>query len=619
MRKALQVYCVTLILFCCSHMVGAVTSDKFHFSDMGDEIYLQPWLSYQKIIGMQSATDSYNESQYLWWLVRKAQTENLIYFYDDFNATVKQAISLITPQTPLVIQAHLNLYQGIIHQRQGNYSLSEEVLTKALLLTKKGKLQHLYAYAKQELAYTKTLTELFETSLIDIQEAYVEAFALKDQFLIGSINETYGAIYGYLQDYEKSIEYYQRALETYRYLNYPAHIAEAIYGLASTYRYWKKYDLAIEYFKRYQQSIDYTPNLNISFFSAYGLGMTYAEKGDCELAIAMIDSALKLKGLVDYNAELYKRKASCLIALGHLDAAESALFNAASEFSKVPEIMGTAWQLEVVKISGELARARGDFSLGYEMLEQYYRQYTKLLINKSSDRLLKVRANLEAERQKITYALEKKRSEVELLELEKRKNMSIQEVYFNIFIICTSLVVLIIMLVQYRNNRKMRLLAIKDSLSGSFNRHYVFEYLSKAITGSDPDKMQLSIVLIDIDDFKHVNDKFGHPIGDDVICCVADIGKKVFCRGNVFGRIGGEEFLCILPKTRISEAKKIAERFLSLINQAKMISGHQDKVTVSIGIAGLSEQCSDEKQLYINADQALYKAKHLGKNQINIF
>jgi diguanylate cyclase (GGDEF)-like protein len=586
---------------------------------MGDEIYLQPWLSYQKIIGMQSATESYDESQYLWWLVRKAQTENLIYFYDDFNATVKQAISLVTPQTSLAIQAHLNFYQGIIHQRQGNYSLSEEVLTKALLQAKKVKLRYLYVYGKQELAYTKTLTELFETSLVDIQEAYVEAFALKDQFLIGSINETYGAIYGYLQDYEKSIEHYQRALETYKYLHYPAHIAEAIYGLASTYRYWKKYDLAIEYFQRYQKSIDYTPNSNISFFSAYGLGMTYAEKGDCKLAITMIDKALKLQGLVDYNAELYKRKASCLITLGQLDAAENALFNAASEFSKVPEIMGTAWQLEVIKISGELAHARGDFSLGYKMLEQYYRQYTKLLINNSSDRLLKVRANLEIERQQIAYALEKKRSRVELLESEKRKSISVQEIYFNIFIICMSFVVLIVMLVQYRNNRKMKLLTIKDSLSGLFNRHYVFEYLSKAITGSEPNKIQLSVVLIDIDDFKNVNDKFGYPIGDEVIRCIADIGKKVFRQDDIFGRIGGEEFLCVLPRTGISEAKKVAERFFSLINQSKMISGHQDTVTVSIGIAELSEQCADEKQLYINAEQALYKAKHLGKNQVNVF
>lgn len=619
MRQALLVYCTIFILLFISYSVDVIADDTVDLSQMDSEIYLQPWLSYQKILGMQSAAESYDETQYLWWLVRKAQAENLIYFYDDLNNTVKQAISLVTVNTPLAIQARLNLYQGLVHRRQGHYSLSEEVLAKSLMQAKKVKLSRLYVYTKQELAYTKTLTELFETSLVDIQEAYVEAFALKDQFLIASINETYGAIYGYLDDYEKSIEYYQRALEVYKYLNYPAHIAEAIYGLASTYRYWKKYDLAIDYFQKYQQQISYTPNSNISFFSAYGLGMTYAEMGDCRRAITTIDRALKLQGLVDYNAELYKRKASCLIDLGQLDKAEKALFNAASEFSKVPDIMGTAWQLEVIKISGELAHARGDYDLGYKMLEQYYRQYTELLLKNSSERLLKVRAGLEVERQQITQALEKKRSEVDLLEIEKRNNANAQQIYFNIFIICMVLVVLAVMVVQYRNNQKMHRLTIKDPLSDLFNRRYIFNNLSKIINSSNLEKIELVVVLIDIDNFKEVNDKYGHPVGDAVICKIADLGKQVFRQGDAFGRIGGEEFLCILPRTNLSEAIKVAERFLTLVNQTSMIPGHQEAVTVSIGIASLSQQCNDEKQLYINADKALYQAKHLGKNQIHVF
>lgn len=619
MRQALLVYCTIFILLFISYSVDVIADDTVDLSQMDSEIYLQPWLSYQKILGMQSAAESYDETQYLWWLVRKAQAENLIYFYDDLNNTVKQAISLVTVNTPLAIQARLNLYQGLVHRRQGHYSLSEEVLAKSLMQAKKVKLSRLYVYTKQELAYTKTLTELFETSLVDIQEAYVEAFALKDQFLIASINETYGAIYGYLDDYEKSIEYYQRALEVYKYLNYPAHIAEAIYGLASTYRYWKKYDLAIDYFQKYQQQISYTPNSNISFFSAYGLGMTYAEMGDCRRAITTIDRALKLQGLVDYNAELYKRKASCLIDLGQLDKAEKALFNAASEFSKVPDIMGTAWQLEVIKISGELAHARGDYDLGYKMLEQYYRQYTELLLKNSSERLLKVRAGLEVERQQITQALEKKRSEVDLLEIEKRNNANAQQIYFNIFIICMVLVVLAVMVVQYRNNQKMHRLTIKDPLSDLFNRRYIFNNLSKIINSSNLEKIELVVVLIDIDNFKEVNDKYGHPVGDAVICKIADLGKQVFRQGDAFGRIGGEEFLCILPRTNLSEAIKVAERFLTLVNQTSMIPGHQETVTVSIGIASLSQQCNDEKQLYINADKALYQAKHLGKNQIHVF
>ncbi|MGB1201453.1 MAG: tetratricopeptide repeat protein, partial [Cognaticolwellia aestuarii] len=289
MKKALQACYATLIILLLSFSITALADKRVNFIDMDHEIYLEPWLSYQKLIGLQSEAESYDELDYLWWLLRKAQAENLIYFYDDFSRTVKQANNLVTTDTPLAIQARLSLFQGLIERRKGDYSRSQETLSKALIQAKEAQLSRLYVYGKQELAYTKTLTELFETSLVDIQEAYVEAFALKDQFLIASINETYGAIYGYLHDYKKSIEYYQRALEAYQTLQYPAHVAEAIYGLASTYRYWGKYQLAIEYFEKYQQQTTYTPNSNISFFSAYGIGMTMAEQGDCLAAIKVID------------------------------------------------------------------------------------------------------------------------------------------------------------------------------------------------------------------------------------------------------------------------------------------------------------------------------------------
>lgn len=619
MNKALQIAYASLIIILLSIAVASKANEAINFQDMDHDVYLKPWQSYQKIIGLESAAQSYDELTYLWWLLRKAQTENLIYFYDDFSQTVAQANGLISANTPLAITARLSLYQGLIHRRQGNYKLSKEVLIKGLMQAKEAQLSSLYIYTKQELAYTKTLTELFDTSLVDIQEAYVEAFALKDQFLIATINETYGAIYGYLNDYERSIEYYQRAYEAYQNLQYPAHIAEAIYGLASTYRYWQKYDLAIEYFEKYQQQINYTPNANINFFAEYGLGMTLAEKGDCLEALKVINTALKLEGVIDYNAELYKSKASCLISLGQLETAEESLFNAASIFANIPELIGTTWQLEVIKISSELAHARGQYDISYSMLKKYHLEKTDLLIKNSSDRLLKVRARMEVERHKIAQNLAEKRSQVQMLELEKRQHDSVLQVYFNIFIVSVILIIIVVMVAQYRINKKMHLLSIKDPLTGLFNRRYIFEYLQKALQGRDPNKLALTIVLIDIDDFKKINDRYGHPIGDDVLRKIAQVGRDVFRQDDIFGRIGGEEFLCILPRTNIVDSTKIAQRFLALTAASTLVEDHSDKVTVSIGIAEVSPQCKDVNQLYINADKALYEAKRLGKNQVNVF
>jgi diguanylate cyclase (GGDEF)-like protein len=619
MKKALQTYYATLIIILLSFPMTVSADNRISFIDMEHEIYLEPWLSYQKLISLKASAKTYNELDYLWWLLRKAQAENLIYFYDDFNKTVEQANKLITANTPLVIQARLNLFQGIIYQRQGTYSRSQSILTTALHQAKEANLTSLYIYTKQELAYTKTLTEMFDTSLVDMQEAYVEAFALKDPFLIASINETYGAIYGYLHDYEKSIEYYQRAFEAYQNLNYPTHIAEATYGLASTYRYWKKYDLAIEHYEKYQQQIDYTPNTDISYFSAYGIAMTLAERGDCLMAITTIEQALTLKGAEDYNAELYKRKASCLIELGRIAEAVQAIDNATRIFASIPELMGTSWQLETLKISAELAYTRGEQDVGYNMLKNYHREYTELLLKNSSERLLKVRTNLEAERQEIAQALEDERLLVAKLNVEKKQSNSVNKIYFNVFSTGVALFVLIVIFLQYRTNRKMHSLTIRDSLSGLYNRRYIFDYLHDKVLIDNVDKLQLSVILIDVDDFKKINDEYGHPVGDDIIRHIAKLEADVFRQNDIFGRIGGEEFLCVLPRTSVTEAKKIAERFLALINQPITIKSQQHTVTVSIGIAALSSECESIEQLYINADKALYQAKHLGKNQVNVF
>ena len=247
-------------------------------------------------------------------------------------------------------------------------------------------------------------------------------------------------------------------------MQYPVDIADAMSGLAVTYRYWKKYDLAIEYYKKYQEALSYAPNAKDNFYAAYGLAITYAEKGSCELAITAIERALSLKGFSHYDAELYKKKASCLITLQRLDEAEDALFHAASEFAKLPGLMGTSWQLEVIKISGELTHARGKYDLGYKMLKQYYEQYAELLVKKTSKELEKVKKGLEYERLKMIKSLEKKRVEVELLELEKQKTIIAQELYLKILIACLVLIVFVVVLLQVKNNKKIKKLTIKDCL-----------------------------------------------------------------------------------------------------------------------------------------------------------
>jgi len=589
--------------------------------NMDHAIFIEPWLSLQKISQLQSTLPTMSRQNKLWWLIRKAQCENLLYFFTEFDQTLAQANKLITEQTPLEIQAQFNHFQGLSLQRTGDYKQSRHLFKKAMKLSQQGDFYHIYMKAKQQLAYTYNLSELFETSLTDMQEVNVEAFALNDAFLTALINETYGIVYRYMHQYEKSLQYWTKALDTYERLGYKTHAADAIYGIAATYRYWKKYDLAIEKFKLYQQKTTYSPNDNLIYYGVYGLGMTLAEQGACQEALTVIAQALALEGIDSFDTELYKRKASCLIKLNQLDKAEQALVDARSLYLADPELQDDQWQLEIDKISGHLAYARGDYQQGYQFIDAYYQQYTDTIIGNWNSQVVNIRDALEIERQKIENALYKQRAKADFLEDEVKAQTQHQQYYFILVLILLLAVVISAVIYRFYIKGKMTALATADDLSGLHNRRYIFEFLEKILPAMSVNKGMLAIFIVDIDDFKNVNNSYGHYVGDNVIKKVAKIVAHTLRIEDRVGRISGAEFLCVLPRTEFEQSELIAQRIRKNIAEHHFYGDQQQKisVTVSIGISHFTEAVQDYKALYFQAEKALHKAKNAGKNQVVTF
>lgn len=617
-RSILFLFLISYIFF----VNAAQLTDSSALQNMDDELNKQPWKTYQALLTQTEYIDDMSPHYKLWWLLRKAQAENLLYFFDKFKRTVEQAQRSINLQTSIRITINFDIFQGLILQREGQYLKAQKLLKKATLSAKENKFTYLAVKAKQELAYTRSLTEIYELSLTELQQSYVEAFALNDEFLIAKINEVYGAIYGYMDDYEKSIEYYQKALIGYQKLEYPAHEVEAIFGLASTYRYWRKYDLAIEYYQQFQKKIKFSPNnIDGKFYAAYGIAMSEAELGVCSSALKSIDKALSLEGLIDYKAELYKRKTQCLIKEDRLDEAKEALAKAHDIFISIPELSGTRWQIEVLKIRAELAQAEGSSEKAYQLLKEFNQSEIQMFKKNSSDRLLRVRSAMELERKNVEISLLQQRAKIQKLEFAQQKQKNTIQTYIISFIVMLVVFILFLSYVQWRNNKKLARLSIRDPLSNSFNRRYVFNFLNKLLNTKHSDKHIISIMVIDIDDFKKVNDLYGHPFGDTIIREIAKIGTEVMRTEDVIGRIGGEEFLCVLPRIDAVQSLHIAQRFVNKVNAYEFIAEdeynntQQVKVTVSVGIATTSENTQTSSELYVQADKALYYAKYNGKNR----
>jgi len=169
---------------------------------------------------------------------------------------------------------------------------------------------------------------------------------------------------------------------------------------------------------------------------------------------------------------------------------------------------------------------------------------------------------------------------------------------------------------------RMQVMAMTDPLTAIANRRCFFETLERQITELVCNYRHISLLIIDIDFFKKINDTYGHQGGDTVLFELAQIIQKNAREGDLAARIGGEEYAMLLPGTLAEQAVSIASRIQIEIGKNKfLLDGTQVAVTVSIGICTLPQSlyCFDREKIYYYADQALYYSKHNGRNGVSIY
>lgn len=162
--------------------------------------------------------------------------------------------------------------------------------------------------------------------------------------------------------------------------------------------------------------------------------------------------------------------------------------------------------------------------------------------------------------------------------------------------------------------------ATRDPLTQALNRRGFFEEAQFQIDQIFGQNFDLSVLMIDIDNFKSVNDVYGHSVGDIVIQTVVKESQKVLQQGHLFGRFGGEEFVVLLSNTSKNNACAIAEQLRSHIeNISVYVNGFQVSVTVSIGVCHIQDAKGSLDNLLTLADQAMYTAKWAGRNQVIVW
>ena len=170
----------------------------------------------------------------------------------------------------------------------------------------------------------------------------------------------------------------------------------------------------------------------------------------------------------------------------------------------------------------------------------------------------------------------------------------------------------------YQLKEKFEQLANIDELTGLYNRRYFFDNANREFNRAERHQQALAVISIDVDRFKTINDKYGHPVGDQVLVKVAQLITPTVRSEDIFARIGGEEFSILLPNTSRHESQQTAERLRHLLdnNPISITDDISLPIKISLGVSVLKAADTSFQDLYARSDIALYKAKSMGRNNV---
>jgi diguanylate cyclase (GGDEF)-like protein len=351
-------------------------------------------------------------------------------------------------------------------------------------------------------------------------------------------------------------------------------------------------------------------------YALRGLGAVALSRGNSREALTMLAAASALQQHTP-DARL-----GALIALSEgtalLDAGDAA--TARVRLSRALEIFrGAGAQGELISTYEQLARVDadlGDWRRAYQWQEAARATSERLLRSQIDQHFaaLKVEFDSATREKEFTVLLRESQANARALEQSQRAR-KLQYIVFALVVLLAGL--LATLAVHHnRNSRRMHKLALTDELTGVPNRRSVLSLLPGAL--HNPGSVT-AVLIVDIDHFKRINDGFGHATGDRVLKAVADRLNAALHAPEFFGRIGGEEFLVVLPGADMRAAQIRAESLRLQVSEADIaaVVPELTALTVSIGIA-ISRADDNSSTLLQRADGALYRAKAAGRNRVDV-
>lgn len=269
-------------------------------------------------------------------------------------------------------------------------------------------------------------------------------------------------------------------------------------------------------------------------------------------------------------------------------------------------------------IESEIAEASSDFPMALQLFQQYHATASRLQAKKSSERLLEVKSTLESERKDAQILQLKQQSELQSLQLITQETQKQRSALIIGSAVLVLLMLTVIIYLLRRKTQQLYALSVHDPLTNLFNRRHAIAVIEHWLEQDRSERQLFSVLMIDIDQFKPINDTYGHSVGDKLLIAITNAASLIVRPSDILARFGGEEFICVLPRTSPSEAEIIADRLRTAIAETVILlnDGKELSRTVSIGIAHVNQRDVDINAILERADKAMYEAKKRGRDQL---
>jgi len=452
----------------------------------------------------------------------------------------------------------------------------------------------------------------YARALEDLQAAQSIFTTLKNKNKVRITLNSIAILYGRIGEDKKSIEYFQEVLKQNRLLGKKRNEAVVLYNLGRRYEAVKDFTSALE---SYQASLKIHQELKNTTSEAVlekALGGLYNLKHQPQKALGFLKKSLQVfeqKGVVKSISQVHIEMAIAYRELKQYTLATQELKKAEAYFGAQASL---TQKRDLAEQQNLLFKDQGVWQEAYKKLKEFKELSDEISEKQKGEQLLRQQLNFE------TNALRKDNElkEQRLQDSNRIRSLQLVAMFLGALLGFASCVFLIR---QVKLARRMKVLAHTDELTKIANRRHVLTYGEELLTQCREHNLPFSVLLLDIDFFKKVNDTFGHAIGDIVLSKTAQICASALRKGDCIGRFGGEEFLVVLPGSSAKEAAEVAERICTKVAVANLSDIHPElRVTISVGAASDLTAAASLEELTAAADEALYHVKHNGRNGVKV-